>query len=293
MDETIKIEDSGIITVTAKNEPYSLNFEGVECINTDAPVEERLYKKSFLKKPIYLPNQYEEAKSRYITHNDNLILSLNGYSRFSDEDCRRAGVKPGEYEAACKAIIKHLIKHINDKFNSPKIDLIYGASDLGIDKVIKEVSEEHNIISLGFSCPKYMLYVKDDEIPVYLGKNKDDYAERYVESLDLLISTGGREQTLSKDILCACRYNKRIHFVDVLNLLSSTGGVPATRIGPDGKIHVENAAAAMGRNISFFTPGKSQIMNFHGDIWDQVFQDVNSVATEVCRRKMSPERKFK
>ncbi|MBI4449519.1 hypothetical protein HY634_00505, partial [Candidatus Uhrbacteria bacterium] len=98
---------------------------------------------------------------------------------------------------------------------------------------------------------------------------------------------------LQHDVLSACIYGKRIHFVDVLSMLSATGTVPATIVDAHGRIRVENAAAAMGRYVSFFSVRKAPAQTpAGGDIWDALFDDVASVATEVCRGKLSPDRKF-
>jgi hypothetical protein len=56
---------------------------------------------------------------------------------------------------------------------------------------------------------------------------------------------------------------------------------------------LDNAAAAFGRNISFFNRDNALAqIPANGDRWDAIFNNINSVATEVCRSKMSPARMF-
>lgn len=293
MDGKLERTEKGVL-ITVQNEPWSLDMPGVICINSDQPEKKRLYQKEFFNKIIYFPDEYEQAISDQIAHEDNFVVSMNGYSRISDDQCLRYGIQKGAYEEACKALMNNVINYINDKFTGVKLSLIHGASDMGVDQAIQDVADKHNILPLGFSCPRYMLYVKDDKQPVYVGSNKEEYSDKYIQSLDLLIATGGREQALQHDVLASCIYNKRIHFIDVLNSLSSTGGVPATIMQSDGSYKVDNAAAAMGRNISFFARHDAvSLTPVNGDLWDAIFDNVNSIASQVCRQKLSPKRKFK
>lgn len=254
----------------------------------------RVYRKTFRVKPIYLPGEYDRAIASHVAHEDNFVVSMNGYSRITDEQCRRYGIKPGEYEEACSAIMREAINHLRTKFRGAHLRLIYGASDLGVDAAIESVAHEFNITPLGFSCPRFMLYVKDDSIPVYVGRDKEEYADRFIETLDLLIATGGREQAFVHDISAILKFRKRIHFVDVLNTLSTTGGVPATIVDKDGRVTIDNAAAAFGYHISFFGLNEA-FMNAPegGDKWDAVLSNIRSISTQECRRKMSATRKFR
>ncbi|MFA6588601.1 MAG: hypothetical protein WCT08_06080 [Patescibacteria group bacterium] len=274
-------------------ETYANGLPGVICLNPEAPEGERIYRKVFTTKRIYLPEEYGLAVKEHVEHPDNFIISMNGYSRISPAQCQQYGVFPGEYEQACAAIIREAISHLRLKFKGAQLRLIYGASDLGVDMAIESVARDFNLYPLGFSCPRYMMYVKDDDMPVYVAVNSDAYADLYIKTLDLLIATGGREQALKHDILAACLYGKRIHFVDVLGCLSRNGGVPATVSNADGTVRVENAPAAFGRYVSFFSRDDGVLQTPPGgDKWDALFLNIQSVATAVCRNKMSPARMF-
>jgi hypothetical protein len=265
----------------------------IECMNPQDLPPERYYQRIFRRKPIFLAGEYQEAMAKYLTHPDQIVLSMNGYSTLKPDDLRRYGMKKGAYEQACAAVLRTAIEKLRRKFRGAKIQLVFGASDLGVDQAIEIVAREYNILPLGFSCPEFILYVKDDEIPVYIAADRDLYADYYVRSLDLLLTTGGREQALKHDITASVRYNKRIHFIDLPALLSNNGGIPATVIDADGHTKIENAAAAFGRNISFFSAkAASNEQPKNGDVWDAVFTNVEQVATEVCRRLMSPARMF-
>lgn len=284
----------GAVVVEFINEPWSLEQEGVTCINPDVPEKERIYQKIFHNKPIFLPDQYKQAVQETIFYPDNFIISMNGYSQLTEKHCREYGIQQGAYEEACAGILRAVIEHLRLKFHSAQLRLIYGASDFGVDKAIESVAVEFNIPLLGFSCPRFMLYVKDDKIPVFVASNVGEYSDLYISTLDLLIATGGRKHALQHDTYAACIYGKRIHFVDVLSYLSKTGGVPATKIEPDGSVTIDNAAAAFGRNISFYDQDELKARIPSGsDEWDRILNNVQSVATKVCRDKMSPERKFR
>lgn len=283
---------TGEIVVSVKG-PHWSKEDDIVCLNPDASEKERIHQKTFRKKPIYLPAEYEKAMQERIWHPDNFVFSMNGYSQITEEQCLRYGIQSGSYEEACAAIMRRSILHLRRKFAGAYICLTYGASNTGVDWAIEKAAREFNIVPLGFSCPVFMLYVKDDDIPVFVAATKDEYADYFIRSLDLLIATGGREHALQHDVLAACIYGKRIHFIDVLNSLSSTGGVPATISDGKGGFRVDNAAAAFGRNISFFSRDDSLITTPPGgDRWDAIFDNVASVATSVCRQKMSPSRKF-
>lgn len=287
-----RLKDNSI-EVSVLNEPGALGFDGVICKNPSAPEEKRVYAKRFHNRKIYAPEEYDAFISENLCGKNLFVMSINGYSRITPEQCRRYGVKEGDYEAACTALGRSMIKHLKSKFKSAQFAFTYGASYMGVDKAVEEVAKEFGTPLVGLSCPRYMLYAQDNDIPVYVSKNRDLYSDNYIKTLDLLITTGGREQTLKHDVMAACLYNKNIHFVDILNSLSASGGVPATITDEHGRVRVDNAAAAMGRNITFFTRQEAiSLIPADGDIWDAIFSNANRIATGVCRQKMPHEYKF-
>lgn len=293
-DGKIWRESDGRVFVEVTDSAGSLAYGSI-CVNPDEPLEKRIYRKIFSKKKIFLPDEYEKAME-LINHKDGLILSMNGYSSLPDEKLQKYGIKKGAYEEACKAILKYSINTIRKEFPGSRVFLTYGASDMGVDWAIEQVARSpqyHNIDLLGFSCPEFMMYVKDDDIPVYVAENKDDYAIKYIISLDVLITTGGREHALQHDILAALKYQRRIHFVDLMNNLSPSRNVPAT-IGYGKDAKVENAPAAFETFISFCSTQKI-ITNTPavGDKWDALFNDIASVVVQVCRLKMPADKMFK
>lgn len=269
------------------------NVPGVTCLNPKKPEGSRIYEKIFRNKRIYLPPEYEKAISENLPPGDNFIVSMNGYSRITEEQCFEYGIKPLAYEEACKAILRKIVETVRNTMKGAKLQLIDGASRIGVDSAILDIADEFNIRTLGFSCPEYMFYVEDDDHAVYVAEDSDTYADLYVQSLDLLITTGGRKQALVHDIAAACIHGKRIHFVDVLSMLSDRGRVPATIVNKKGEIEVTNAAAAFDNTVSFFSrEGATVASSRFGDKWDWLFADTSSVAIDVCRRKMSPRRMF-
>jgi len=271
----------------------SLDF-GAECINKQAPPEERIYQKVFKNKRIFLPNEYNKAME-LLKNDAGFIFSLNGYSSLKLEWLNKYGITPGAYEDTCTEISYTIIDRLRQTMPKSRLFMIDGASDMGIDKVIADVAFEQNITRLSFSCPEYMLYVVDDHNPVFVANTKAEYANYYIKSLDLLISTGGRKQALEHDVSAACIYQKRIHFADVMNILSN-GRVPATIVGEDGEIVIENAAAAFGSNISYFSYNDAVTVSNtsnSGDRFEALFENIAKVATDVCRRRMPPGKMFR
>lgn len=274
---------------------YSIPFGelGVICQNPEEPEEKRVYEKRFEKKKIFLSREYDEAVGQYLSHPDSIVLSMNGYSTLTPEFLRQYSIQPRAYEHACAAILRCAIRHLQKEFTGVHVSLIDGASPMGVDEAIHTVAREFNIQSLGFSCPEFALWVKDDEKAMYIAATTDEYADTFIRSLTLLISTGGREHALKHDVLAACLYGKRIHFLDVLSMLSSSGTVPATIVDGKGRRKVENAAAAFGRNLSFLTRDDAAV---HappgGDKWDAVFTNIKSVVKAIARETLSPARKF-
>ncbi len=294
MDNEGKIyRDGAVVVVERRNAEYLLQETGVTCLNPHEPLADRIYQKRFAKKKIYLPDEYHRAKADYLSHPDSCIISMNGYSSIGTEQLLRYGIKDGAYEEACAALLRRTLKHLKSKFPGAHLVVTNGASNMGVDRAILAVMHERNEVSLGFSCPRFMFYVSDDEKPVYVAATQDEYADMFIVSLDILIATGGREQALKHDVSAACIHGKRIHFVDILSQLSPSGSVPATVTDANGKIKVENAAAAFGRNISFFGQNDTSAAGrSSGDIWDDIFTNVCNTAAAVCRSKMSPERMF-
>lgn len=150
-----------------------------------------------------------------------------------------------------------------------------------------------NIPSLGFSCPNWLLYVEDTDRSVFVGRDSDEYADRYIQTLDFLITTGGRDQALKHDIYAAVLYGKRIHFLDIISAISQTNAAPsATLTDDDGQIKVENAARAMLQFVSFASQGLGAR---GGDLsWDGLRGETAELACEAFfkKKKVPAETRF-
>lgn len=283
----------GRFIVETIGQPWLSNLPGIECLNPQDPPEKQRFRKVFQHKKIYLPSEYDQAVANHLACEGNFILGANGYSELNAEMCRRYGIQVGEYEQACAAILRTAIENIHAKFPPAQLRLVSGASFVGVDGAIEEVAAEFNIPCLGFSCPEFMMYVHDDDRPVYVAINKYQYADAFIRSLDLLCNTGGREHAYVQDIMAIVRHKKRIHFIDVLNLITRAGSVPATISKVDGSVVVDNAPALFSERISFF--GQRECVTDRpadGDNWDALMNNVRSISTEVCREKLPPPWKF-
>lgn len=273
-------------------ETFDLSGKGAEAVSRDG--DKTLWRKRFTKKRIYLPREKKLAFDSHLFHvPDPFIISMNGFSMISEATRKRYGADEGAYEAACEALLIKIIKHILKKFEGVNVILTDGAAEMGVDLAILNTADRLGMQTLGFSCPGFMMYVKDDTRAVYVAESKNAYAESYIQPLHLLITTGGRAHALQHDVFAACVYGVRIHFVDMLSAVAQVP-VPATVDQEDGSRKVENACAAFGSYISFSASKVVQSDNTPpgGDWFDALVADVQSVATEVCRSRVSVGRRF-
>ena len=264
--------------------PGLSNLSGVECLNQTAPEEDRIYRKTFYKKPIFMPSEYHKAIAEILVGSDVVVIGMNGYSSLSLEQCQAWGVKPGTYEAACHTILKGLIEYLTKKFNGIDVRIAHGASDLGVDRAAIRVGRQLNCPQLGHSCPKFMFYVPDDEIPVYVAKTQAEYAQAFIRSLNVLIAANGRVQAFEHDIDTAFKLHKPILPINVLKSISSTGGPPA--FNANGGI--EDAVAAMEQLVFMV----SMRLGLKLDQFEELRQHTNETVAMITRRLLSPERAF-
>lgn len=287
--------ENGIVIVEAKGDPSCVKY-GAVCINPDAPDDDKIYRKEFRNKQVYLFDEYEQVVRILRSNPATFVLSMNGYSSLKEDWLRKYGIKKDDYEYTCVAILKRIIDGLRSEFPGIRLYLTSGASDMGVDLAIEQVAQDplYNLNLMGFSCPRYMLYVRDDpRDAVFVAPNSDAYADFYIKSLDFLVATGGRDQALKHDVIAACLAQVRIHFVDVLSRLSSSG-VPAVVIDEHGEKKIENAPAAFGRMISFTDIRQVMINNpDEADGWKGVFKNITNNAIEVCRPIMPAKNKFR
>src|SRR5690349_15498042 len=78
---------------------------GVTCENPDAPLSQRVYRKEFSRKPIYLSDEIDEARANHLRGNGTMVLGMSGYSSVSSEQCHEWGIKPESYECACMEVL--------------------------------------------------------------------------------------------------------------------------------------------------------------------------------------------
>jgi hypothetical protein len=269
-----------------------LSAQGAEIVSEGQP--NSLWRKVFRHKKIYLPNERNQAFDAHLRSQPNsFALSMNGYSSITPAMRDQYGIDAGAYEAACEALLKAVIGRVRKKFPSANIVVTDGASAMGIDEATMKAADALGITTLGFSCPDFMMYVIDDERPVYVSKSVEEYAENYIRPLHLLITTGGRQHSLHSDITESIKHGVRIHFVNVISGVASVP-VPATVSNGNGGRKVENACAAFGELISFTPIGYREAeTTFDADDWfEAIVVDVSSVAINECRRRMPVTHRF-
>lgn len=264
---------------------HLVNLSGVVCVNPQALEAERVYRKEFIRKKIYLPRDYDRAVAENLSGSDVLIIGFNGYSSLTPEKCQDWGVKPGAYEAACYSVFMSTIKHLQAKFNGIDIRIVHGASDIGVDKIAIKVSTDLNRPQLGHSCPKFMFYVPDDNMPIYVAATQAEYAHSFIHSLHVLIAANGRAQAFEHDIDAAFKLRKHIIPINILKSISTTGGPPAFNASGE----IEDAVAAMEHLVHMVSTklGMSQ-----GDMFEELRNHINKTVTVIARQILSVERAF-
>ena len=284
-ETTISRDAKGVLLqVTGKK----MERPGTVCANPEAPEAERVYQYWFTnpRKQILLPEEEGQIERFLRNAPDVITIGMTGYSALKDEQCRQWGIKPGAYEAACAGILAHTIRMLQRKFEGARIKVTHGASDLGIDKVVIGVARQLNLDQLGFNCPGWMWYVNDDDIPVYVARDKEAYGDRFVRHTDILLSVGGRDQSLISDITAAIKYGKCLITCPVMQAISSNGGPPSR----DGEGKIQDATKALMTCLRLpYTAGPTRPIQGFEDL----AQFVSANATDFAQASLlSPERAY-
>lgn len=257
---------------------------GVICVNPDAPEIERIYRKIFERKLIYLPEEGDRARREVLMGNDVIVIGMNGYSSLNAAKCAAYGIRPGAYEAACCTVLTVITEELQRRFRGVDVRFAHGASDLGVDRSIMNVANDLNLRQLGHSCPHFMFYVKDDDVPVLVAPTQAEYAKQFIISLDILVGANGRMQAFEMDIDAAFKHRKHVIPINVMRRISNTGGPPA--FGSDGSI--EDAVAAFQELVH----GESRGLDYSPDPWEDLLEHVKRTATFIGRRRLSPTRAY-
>src|SRR3989344_1208851 len=276
----VRVDNKHVVQI--KGQTHLLEIPGVECLNPDQESPERVYSKTFSNKRIYLPNEAEEAKKEVLGGSNVVVIGMTGYSRLTDQQCFEWGIKPRAYENACMDILGTVIHNLNKEYPGIKVKLVDGASDMGVDQAVIEVARQLNIEHLGYSCPEYLFYVKDDEDPIFVAGTRQAYSDAFIANLDILFSVGGRVQALEHDISAAIRFNKHLILLNILHSLSTNGNPPAR----DGNGNVVDATAAFYESIARLS--KNHLYASYEDLKDFATE----TSTIMCRKMLSPEISF-
>ena len=276
----------GTVEVSITGKTSLAGMPDVICDNPEDPEDQRIYRKIFSETPIYLPDEYDKAVREILrTGNDIIVLGANGYSSLTEEKCQAWGVRHGAYAAACESLLYNMVRFIQDHFPGVDIRFAHGASHMGVDGAIIATANALNRPQLGHSCPKFMFYVEDNGIPVYVANTQAEYADAFIESLDILVAANGRKQAFQHDIAAAFEKLKHVIPVNVLRSISDTGGPPA--IGADG--HIEDAVAAFEQRVHMMA---MQLGFTTADRWTELVEHLNATTITICRRLLSPARAF-
>lgn len=237
------------------------------------------------RKKIYLPTEYDCAVRENLRGDDVIVLGANGYSLIKPEHLQRWGVQEGAYEAACFSILYHAVVHLQNSFPGVSVRIVHGSSNMGIDKALISLARRLNLSMLGHSCPEYMMYVEDDDVPVYVAPSVLEYSVSFCQSLDILIGMNGRKQAFDMDIDAAFKFHKHVIPINILRMISTTGG--ASSFDESGAI--QDAIAAFYELIHVY----ADPIGFDSAVsWERVQEFVATQMKFISRRKMSPQRAF-
>ncbi len=278
------VRDGDGFIVRVKGKPYVADLPGVTCENPTAPPEQQIHTKRFKNKRIYTAKQYARAVKEVLFGRDVIVLGMNGYSSLSPEQCKAWGVLPGAYEAACVGILTTVYHSLTAAFPGIDVRFAHGASNVGVDKALLTVASTLNRPNLGHSCPKFMFYVEDDDLPVFVANTQEEYAEAFIDSLNILIAANGRMQAFEHDIMAVFKKLKHVIPVNVLRSISTTGGPPAI----NAKGGIEDAVAAFEQRVHL----AHQMIYSSRDPYRDMISHLCETASSIVRPLLSPERAF-
>ncbi|MCA9804879.1 MAG: hypothetical protein KC777_23075 [Cyanobacteria bacterium HKST-UBA02] len=274
--------------VRVKGKSYLKGLPGVVCENPRAKESERVYSKSFARKRIYMPDEYDRAVRENLCGTDVIVLGMNGYSELNDQQCQAWGVKPGAYEQACIGILKAVYSRLAKLYDGIDIrfaDGASGASGRGVDWAIIKAARDLNRPHLGHSCPKFMFHVDDDEDPVYVAETQADYASAFVDSLDILLAANGRMQAFRHDIMAVFEKMKHVIPINVLKSISTNGGLPSV----DAEGRIEDAVETFEKRVHMLA---QRVVYSSSDPYRSLVSHICEEASGIVRPLISPERAF-
>lgn len=278
--------DATVVEIMGKS--WLLNEPGVTCANPTAPEPDRIYRKVFAKKKIYLPDEYDRAVAECLSGRDVFVLGMNGYSSIKPEKCREYGIDPGAYEIACEELLEFAIRSLRAAFPDIDVRVIHGASAMGVDLAIQRCARRVLRESeLGFSCPEYLFYVQDDSYPVYVASSVHDYSQSFVRSCNVLIAANGRLQAFRMDIAAVFEHDKYLIPVNVIKLISRTGS-PAAK---NALGQIEDAVAHYEQRV--FQVGKQVTEGTAADRWKATGSEVRDVLVNIARHVLPKEISWK
>jgi len=264
-----------------------LKDSSITCLNPDAAEDERVYEKIFAHREIYLSSEEKLAVDRYLKGGVKsiAIFGANGLSSIKDINLKAWHISHDKYRIAVETTLEVAYLRMREELGEGvDIRFVHGCStqgtaERGVDMAIINVATRLRCQMLGFSCPRYMMYVTDEtDFPVLVCVNKDAYSEKFVENLDVLITCNGRVQTLEMDIKAAIFKRKFVVLYDLLSVISPTGGPPA--YGPNDEI--EDAVKALISGM-FMVGGNLHIISKSGDPWKDDLLRISQAIITRCR----------
>jgi len=277
--------DGGVVVVRAQGNTYVEGRPGVVCLNPEAEPQNRIYEKRFPGMPVYLPDEIDEAMA-HIIGPEVIVWGFNGYSALNDERLTRWGIQRGMYEALLRESMIYAYRQKKQESPAVEIAFTHGSSGMdggGVDWVSINVAKELGARQLGHSCPKFMFYVDvDPEVPVLVGRNKDEYTRNFNQALDIMFTANGSKHTFTQDIAVCLEEQKPVVPLDIIGSVSTTGGPMA--IAPNGTIDCAITAFAMlYKGLAFNYDGPQE--GHHAFNMQLVLDHTR----QICRQKLPPE----
>lgn len=249
----------------------------VECANPDAPEDERLYRKRFVRSVFYGTSEYDRAVREHLAGPNAFVVAVNGYTSLTPAECAAYGVRTGDYDCACRELLRSVSAMLRAQLPEIDIRFVHGAGP-GIDQTTRTFATEAGFRHLGFNCPRYLFYVDDVDQPIYVAETVDEYADAFVRSCDMLIAANGREHSYRMDIDAVLKHDKFFVPVNVLRAISSNGGPPARN--KDG--HIEDAVAHFEQRV--YMQNRSAAVSTTADRWRSTVIDTGDIAVCIARQ---------
>jgi len=293
-DEYLFQEGSDTITTwwTEKQEgklPEGAKITGSQVVPADQNHPEKtvyLVEKRFQQLQV-VAEHAASAITTFLKSEEVVVLGPTGFSNLSPQLLKEMGLAEGDYEEATACYITTVISSLVSYFPNVHFVIADGASDAFVDKgacMAAERLQELGVDHIGHTCNRYLRYVKDRPGVVQISPSSEEYANAFVNHVDILLGLGGRAHALKLDIRgVMSQESKLLVLPDLIRTISAYGD----HLPSHSKGELADASAMFGTLLRLVPP--------QGTAFDPLQAVAESTAKnciDVSRRALPASKKF-